>query len=49
MRGERNIPFLSYDENIDPSKHLNESKLHFNNHDYHVFAENFCRFFEKLN
>ena len=28
MCKEKNISFLPHDENIDPSKHLNESKLH---------------------
>ena len=27
---ERNIPFISHSENVDSSKHLNESKLHLN-------------------
>ena len=30
MCKERNISFVSHDESIDPSKHLNESKLHLN-------------------
>ena len=30
MCKERNISFLSHDESIDPSKHLNKSKLHLN-------------------
>ena len=30
MCKERNISFLSHDESINPSKHLNESKLHLN-------------------
>ena len=33
MCQERNISFLSHNETIDPSKHLNESKLHLNNSD----------------
>ena len=46
---ERNISFLSHDESIDPSKHLNESKLHLNNSGIKIFAENFSRFLVKLN
>ena len=49
MCKERNISFLSHDESIDPSKHLNESKLHLNSNDVKVFAENFSRFLVKLN
>ena len=30
MCKERNISFLSHDESIDPSKHLNKSTLHLN-------------------
>ena len=30
MCKERIISFLSHDERTDPSKHLNESRLHFN-------------------
>ena len=44
MCKERNISFLSHDENIDPSKHLNESKLHLNSNGIKIFAENFSRF-----
>ena len=46
---ERNISFLSHDESIDPSKHLNESKLHLNSNGIKIFAENFSRFLVKLN
>ena len=49
MCKERNISFLSNDESIDPSKHLNESKLHLNSNGIKVFAENFSRFLVKLN
>ena len=49
MCKERNISFLSHDESIDPSKHLNESKLHLNNSGIKIFAENFSRFLVKLN
>ena len=46
---ERNISFLSHDESIDPSKCLNESKLHLNSNDIKIFTENFSRFLAKLN
>ena len=49
MCQERNISFLSHDESIDPSKHLNKSKLHLNSSGIKIFAENFCRFVVKLN
>ena len=49
MCKERNISFLSHDESIDPSKHLNESKLHLNSSGIKIFAENFSRFLVKLN
>ena len=49
MCKERNISFLSHDESIDPSKHLNESKLHINSNGIKVFAEIFSRFLVKLN
>ena len=49
MCKERNISFLSNDESIDPSKHLNESKLHLNNSGIKIFAENVSRFLVKLN
>ena len=49
MCKERNISFLSHDESIYPSKHLNESKLHLNSNGIKVFAENFSRFLVKQN
>ena len=49
MCKERNISFLSHDESIDPSKHLNESKLHLNSSGIRIFAKNFSRFLVKLN
>ena len=49
MCEERNISFLAYDESTDPSKHLNESKLHLNSNGIKVFAENFSRLLAKLN
>ena len=48
MCKERNIWFLSGDESIDPSKHLNESKLHLNINGINIFAENVSRFLVKL-
>ena len=49
MCKEKNISFLPHDENIDPSKHLNESKLHLNSTGIKIFAESFSRFLVKLN
>ena len=46
---ERNITFLSLDESIDPSKHLNESKLYLKSNGIKIFAENFSGFLVKLN
>ena len=46
MCKERNISFLSHDESIDPSKHLNESKLHLNSNGIKIFAENLSRFLD---
>ena len=49
MCKERNISFLSHDESIDPSKRLNERKLHLNSNGIKIFLENFSRFLVKLN
>ena len=38
MCKERNISFLPHDESIDPSKHLNESKLHLDSNGVNIFA-----------
>ena len=46
---ERNITFLSLDESIDPSKHLNESQLYLKSNGIKIFAENFSGFLVKLN
>ena len=46
MCKERNISFLSYDESIDPRKHLNESKSHLNSNGIKVFAEIFLDFWQ---
>ena len=47
MCSERNIPFISHSERIDSSKHLNESKLHFNFNGLKAFAENVSAFLTK--
>ena len=49
MYKERNIPFLSNDESIDPSKHLNESKLNLKSKSIKIFAEDYSRFLVQLN
>ena len=48
MYQERNILLLSNSNITDPSKHLNESKLHFNRQGMRV-AENISGFLTKLN
>ena len=47
MCSERNIPFISHSGSIDSSKHLNESKLHFNFNSLKAFAENVSAFLTK--
>ena len=49
MCKERNASFLSLDESIDPSKHLNKSKLHLNSNGVKISAENYSRFLVMLN
>ena len=49
MCQEINIPILSHVKNSDPSKHLNESKLHLNHHAIKDFTGNFYKFLVKLN
>ena len=49
MCKERNISFFSHDESIDPSKYLNDSKLHLNSNGIKICAENFSRFLAKRN
>ena len=49
MCKERHILFLSHDESINPSKNLNESKLHLNSNGIKTFAESFSIFLVKLN
>ena len=46
---ERDIPFISHTESIDPSKHLNESKFHLNFNDVKIFAENLSTFLSEFN
>ena len=41
MCKERNITFLSHDESIDPSKHLNKSKLRSNNNGINICRKRF--------
>ena len=41
MCKERNISFLSDDESIHPSKHLNGNKLHLNSNGIKIFALKF--------
>ena len=48
MCAERNIPFISHSESIDPSNYLNENKLHLNFNGVKVFAENFSAFLTKF-
>ena len=49
MWKERTIPFNAHSENIDSSKHLNESKLHLNHNGIKVLAEHFSLFLKKFN
>ena len=49
MRKERKIPFITHNENIDSSKHPNESKLYLNHNGIKLFAENLSVFLKKLN
>ena len=48
MCRERNIPFISHTETIDPNKHLNESKLHLNFNGLKIFAENVSTFLSEF-
>ena len=49
MCGEINIHSISHRESIDPSIHLNESKLLLNLSGVKVFAEHFSKFLKKFN
>ena len=40
---KENIPMINHN-NINPKRHLNESKLHFNNYGSSVFAKNIRNF-----
>ena len=44
MCKKQKIPFIAHSENIDSSKHFNESKLHLNHNGIKVFAEHFQYF-----
>ena len=41
---EENIPMINH-SNIDPKRHLNRSKVHFNNYGNSVFAKNISEIF----
>ena len=49
MCRERDIPFISQTESIDPSKHLNESKFLLNFNGVKIFAENLSTFLSEFN
>ena len=49
MCRERDIPFISHTESIDPSKHLKESKFHLNFNGVKIFAENLSTFLSEFN
>ena len=49
MCQERNIPFLSRSDIIDPSNHLNKSKLRFNRQGMRIFVVSISGFLTKLN
>ena len=42
-----NIPFIDHSKNINPHKHLNRSKLHFNITGNRIFVDNNKRFLIK--
>ena len=42
-----NIPFIDHSKNINPHKHLNRSKLHFNITGNRIFVDNITRFLIK--
>ena len=46
-RREENIPVISHN-NINPKRHLNRSKLHFNNYGNSVFVKNIRSFLSNL-
>ena len=46
---ERDIPFISHTESIDPSKYLNESKFHLNFNGVKILAENLSTFLSEIN
>ena len=46
---EQKIPFIAHGENIDSTKHLNESKLHLNHSSIQAFADNLSVFLKNFN
>ena len=44
---EENIPVIN-NNNINPKRHLNRSKLHFNNHGNSIFVKNIRNFLSNL-
>ena len=44
---EKNIPVINH-SNINPKRHLNRSKLHFNNYGNSVFVKNIRNFLSNL-
>ena len=44
MCNEQKIPFIAHNQNIDSSKHLNESNLHLNHNIIKDLAESFWYF-----
>ena len=44
MCNEQKIPFIAHSQNIDSSKHLNESNLHLNHNSIKDLAESFWYF-----
>ena len=49
MCKKRKISFIAHSENIDSSKHLNESNLYLNHNGIKVFAKKFSVFLKRLN
>ena len=49
MCRERDIPFISHAESIDPSEHLNENKFHLNFNGVKISAENLSTFLSEFN
>ena len=49
MCNEQKILFIAHNQNIDSSKHLNESNLHLNHNSINDLAESFSVFLKKFN